>query len=101
MRDSTGDRRLTAAAAILRAERNATKLVAGALDCSDAQADRIVKTGRAPERYKEQFLALLRKLRDWNLQRAKALDEHIILHEYREQVQARRKAPSSESGGAA
>jgi hypothetical protein len=97
---SDGDRRLTSAAAILRAERNATKLVAGALDCSDATADRIVKTGHAPERYKAEFLALLKRVRDWNLQRAKALDEIIVLGEYREQVAARKKASSSETGGA-
>jgi AraC-like DNA-binding protein len=93
------DRPLTICVDVLRDERHATKLVQRELGCSPSQADRIVKTGRAPADLREKFIEFLKRVRDRRLERAKALHEEIVLLEYRASVEARRKASSSETGG--
>jgi hypothetical protein len=100
MRTSTGDGRLTSANSILRDERNVTKVIAVALGCSKAQADRIVKSGHAPADLREKFIFFLKALRNKRMERVHALDQEIFFLEIQASVEASHKAAQSENGGA-
>ncbi|MBX6393086.1 MAG: hypothetical protein IRY96_06405 [Burkholderiales bacterium] len=92
---------LTGAIALIRGERHAAKALMRELDCSPRQATRILDEGRVPQEYQARFIAFLKRLRDRNQERIRALDEEIKLFEYQRAMEARRKAASQGDGGSA
>lgn len=99
MRNSTRDRRLTTTIALIRDERNAAKLIERHLGVSPAQADRIVKTGRAPNALRAAWLAFLKGLREKNRAKLAQYDEEIRALEYQEMVARAASRRSSAMGG--
>ena len=99
---STGKRRLTNLATHIRAAypRHAVKQLERALGVSDSQADRIVKTGRAPGKFRASLIQILENALESNRAEIERLQRELKALDYAEMVEraAVRRAEDDRSG---